>query len=100
MKNTESFDITGMTCASCASAIERGVRKVPGVIAPSVNFATEKLTVSYANNAGSRQIIDAVKKAGYGARAIIPLQKAIIPIRGISCASCVSAIEKAVNSLE
>ncbi len=100
MKNTESFDITGMTCASCASAIERSVKKVSGVIAPSVNFATEKLTVSYTNNASSRQIIEAVEKVGYGARAIIPLQKVIIPIRGISCASCISTIEKAVNSLE
>ena len=40
----ETLQITGMTCASCAAAIERSVAKVPGVISSSVNFATEQLT--------------------------------------------------------
>tara|TARA_B100000315_G_scaffold252973_1_gene290846 strand:- start:12485 stop:14944 length:2460 start_codon:yes stop_codon:yes gene_type:complete len=95
----ETLEITGMTCAACASAIERSVAKVPGVASPSVNFATEKLTVSYSNDLGIQQIIQAVEDAGYGVKEKISSQKVIIPIRGITCAACVSAIEKTVGTL-
>ncbi len=58
----ETLQITGMTCASCAAAIERSVAKVPGVISPSVNFATEQLTVSFANEVSIENIFQAVEK--------------------------------------
>ena len=95
----ETLGITGMTCAACASAIERSVAKIPGIVSSSVNFATEKLTVSYSNDTGIQQIIRAVEDAGYGVKKKISSQKVIIPIRGMTCASCVSAIEKAVGAL-
>ncbi len=56
----ETLQITGMTCASCAAAIERSVAKVPGVISSSVNFATEQLTVSLANEVSIENIFQAV----------------------------------------
>jgi len=42
-----TLGITGMTCASCAKAVERSVRKIDGIIAADVNIATEKLTVEF-----------------------------------------------------
>ncbi len=39
--------LEGMTCASCAMRIEKGLKKVPGVKEASVNFATEQATVIY-----------------------------------------------------
>src|SRR5258706_1864514 len=65
---TATLALEGMTCASCARRIERGLSKVPGVAEASVNLATERASVAYA--AGSACVADlvaAVEKAGYGA---------------------------------
>lgn len=66
MKN-ERFKITGMTCASCASHVNRAVCSLDGVKC-SVNLLTNSMDVSYdENSTTSNMIIEAVKKAGYGA---------------------------------
>jgi Cu+-exporting ATPase len=59
--------ITGMTCASCANRIERSLNKLDGVTA-SVNYATEKATVSFDERAVEpRQLVATVEAAGYQA---------------------------------
>src|SRR5919201_1353220 len=59
--------ITGMTCASCASRIERKLNKLDGVSA-SVNYATEKASVAYDEAAvAPEQLVAAVEAAGYSA---------------------------------
>ena len=63
------LDITGMTCASCANRIERKLGKLPGVTA-TVNYATEKATVSGSSDTGA--LIAAVESAGYGASVPAP----------------------------
>ena len=64
--------ITGMNCASCVSAVEDALRKMPAVKSASINLATEKAHVTF--NAGvpiqSQKILQAVKDAGYGAELI------------------------------
>ncbi|MDE6710735.1 MAG: cation transporter, partial [Oscillospiraceae bacterium] len=62
MKKT--FKISGMTCAACASRIERFVKKLDGVASASVNFAAESLTVDF-EKIGIKDIEAAVVKAGY-----------------------------------
>jgi len=60
--------IKGMTCAACAQASERAVKKLPGVVEAAVNFATEKLLVRFEDGRlGIDQIKTAVAKAGYEA---------------------------------
>ena len=70
------FPVTGMTCANCAINIERTLnKKVPGVLAAAVNFASERATVTYIPGvAGVEDMIAAVEKAGYGA---------IAPVEGL-----------------
>jgi Cu+-exporting ATPase len=60
--------ITGMTCANCAATIERTLnKKVPGVVAANVNFATEKATVEYIPGRVARaDMVAAIQRAGYG----------------------------------
>jgi Cu+-exporting ATPase len=60
--------ITGMTCANCAATIERTLnKKVPGVVAANVNFATEKAMVEYIPGQVTRtDLVAAVEKLGYG----------------------------------
>ncbi|HET6548481.1 MAG TPA: cation transporter, partial [Solirubrobacter sp.] len=67
MSNTVELPITGMTCASCATRIERRLNKLDGVNA-SVNYATEKATVDYDPAAvAPEQLVGAVEAAGYHA---------------------------------
>jgi len=61
-----TIPISGMTCASCAKAVERAIKKLPGIREVSVNYATEKARVLY--DPGSTRISEiknAVSKAGY-----------------------------------
>jgi P-type Cu+ transporter len=61
------FPITGMTCASCSSRVEKALRKVPGVLEANVNLAAEHATVRYLPAAaGWGELKAAVEKAGYG----------------------------------
>ncbi len=64
--------ITGMTCASCANRIERKLNKLEGVSA-TVNYATEKAKVSFADTVTTDQLLAAVEAAGY--TAALPLPK-------------------------
>ncbi|HEX3732770.1 MAG TPA: heavy metal translocating P-type ATPase [Mycobacteriales bacterium] len=61
------FDISGMTCASCAARIEKRLNRLEGVAA-TVNFATEKARVRFAESVGLGELVAVVEKAGYGAR--------------------------------
>ena len=64
---TETLDIEGMTCASCASAVEKSLSRTPGVQRAMVNFATEKATVDYLPaQASPTSLKEAVVNAGYG----------------------------------
>jgi Cu+-exporting ATPase len=66
-KQIQSFDIEGMSCASCVARIEKALVAVPGVEQAEVNLATERATVR--GSAGSAAVIAAVAKAGYAAHA-------------------------------
>jgi Cu+-exporting ATPase len=71
---TETFAlaITGMTCASCSSRVEKALAKVPGVLGASVNLATEQATIQVAQGTSAAALIAAVERAGYGARLPAP----------------------------
>ncbi|PDV96402.1 heavy metal translocating P-type ATPase [Candidatus Chloroploca asiatica] len=59
--------VTGMTCASCSSRVEKALRKVPGVLTADVNLATERATVVFSPAAtGFSELKTAVEQAGYG----------------------------------
>ncbi len=60
------LEITGMTCASCASRIERKLNKIDGVVA-TVNYAMEKAKVTYPEPLSAEDLIGTVRKAGYDA---------------------------------
>jgi P-type Cu+ transporter len=72
--------IEGMTCASCASRVERGLNEVDGVTA-TVNFATERAAVEYdPDRVAPEQLVGAVAAAGYGAR-LTPGEPAAPPVQ-------------------
>ncbi len=62
----KTFKVYGMTCSACASRVERVTRKLEGVKDASVNFATEKLTVTVEKNKISyEKLKTTIDKAGY-----------------------------------
>ncbi len=91
---TLELPITGMTCASCVARNERALRKVEGVDDASVNFATEKATIAFDPDVVSAdELVHAVEAAGYG---VVTAQETL-PILGMTCASCVSRVERALR---
>lgn len=64
----EIYNIEGMTCAACSSAVERVTRKLEGVSSSQVNLTTNKMTIAYdETKVTSQDIIAKVEKAGFGA---------------------------------
>ena len=83
--------VTGMTCANCASTIERNVRKLPGVNVANVNLANEKLIVSFDPvQLDEKGIIARVERIGYG----VAIGKTELPITGLRDNSDALALEK------
>jgi len=98
----EILEITGMTCAACAKAVERHVGRVDGVSSAVVNLAAEKLTVEFDDaKTDLEKIRNAVIKAGYGVKEPKESSREIyLPIGGMTCAACVRAVEKAIGKLD
>ena len=71
MTNIIDLDITGMTCSSCAARIEKKLNRVEGCEA-TVNFATERARVEVSEGVSADDLIDVVKKTGYGASRVAP----------------------------
>jgi Cu+-exporting ATPase len=92
---TERIDIpiVGMTCASCATTVQSGLSALQGVDKANVNFATSKATVHYnPTKVNVQDLVKTIKKIGYD----VGTASVELPIRGMTCASCVTAIEKAL----
>ncbi|MBI5710226.1 MAG: copper-translocating P-type ATPase [Candidatus Eisenbacteria bacterium] len=67
---TLELQITGMHCASCVTRVEEALAAVPGVARASVNLATERAAVALARPVDAERLAEAVRAAGYGARAV------------------------------
>ena len=99
--NVDDIKITGMTCASCAKAVERAVKKLDSSVEANVNMATEKLSISYdKDKVKDEDIQKAIEKAGFGVIKEVENKEVIIPIGGMTCASCVKAVERAVKKID
>ncbi len=89
------FSILGMTCAACASRVEKNLNGLSGVSA-GVNLATEKASITYDPNLVSLvEIVQVVEKAGYS----VPVGEVSLEIQGMTCAACVNRIEKKLKDL-
>lgn len=89
-----SLAVEGMTCASCMGRVERAFRAVPGVTDAAVNLATERAVVTTAgtDRAG---LVAAIEGAGYS----VPAETVDLAIDGMTCASCVARVERALRAV-
>ena len=90
-----TFPIEGMTCASCVGRVESALRRVPGVATANVNLATEKAEVTLSAPVAREVLADAVRDVGYD----VPLASIDLAISGMTCASCVGRVEKALKAV-
>jgi Cu+-exporting ATPase len=91
-----TIPVTGMTCASCVRRVERALSKREGVAGASVNFAAEVATVEYDPEATSPEdLIGTIDDAGYGT----DVRQATFGVTGMSCASCVGRVERALEKV-
>ncbi len=90
-----AFGVRGMTCASCVSHVESALTGVEGVTEASVNLATERAEVELTRDTNAATIAKAVEDAGYE-----PAVETIeLGVDGMSCASCVAHVEKALRAV-
>lgn len=90
-----SLQIKGMSCASCVSRIETALKKVDGVTNASVNLATERAEIKSGTPIDREALIKAVEHAGYE----VADAATELSIDGMTCASCVSRVEKALKAV-
>jgi P-type Cu+ transporter len=90
----QSFPIEGMTCASCVRRVEKAIAAVPGVESASVNLATERADVRLSEPGTAPQVVAAIRAAGYE----VASQTIDLGVEGMTCASCVSRVEKAISA--
>ena len=88
-------DITGMSCASCVLRIERALLKLPGAHSAEVNLATGQASVVSGDPIPAADLVKAIDDAGYG----VVSSELTLLIEGMTCASCVARIEKALGKV-
>ena len=103
------LDIEGMTCASCVRRVERALTALPEVTAATVNLATERALVTLVPTASVADVREAAARAvgaaGYSVRAGTPTAavgtaQVQLAITGMTCASCVRRVERALAAVE
>ncbi|MCM3566270.1 heavy metal translocating P-type ATPase [Hydrogenophaga intermedia] len=87
--------VEGMTCASCATRVERALRAVPGVQDATVNLATEAAAIKAAPVVSVEMLRAAIQRAGYG----VADHSIQLDIGGMTCASCAARVEKALRKV-
>jgi Cu+-exporting ATPase len=87
-----SLPVEGMTCASCVGRVERALNAVPGVHRAAVNLATERADITFTGAADPQAVVRAIQSVGYAVRE----ESTELAIEGMTCASCVGRVEKAL----
>ena len=97
MTMSQEYAVQGLSCASCAHAVEVALQAVAGVQSAHVNLATEKVSLETEGSVSPLDLQAAVQAAGYDL--VLPQVTQNFALTGMSCASCAANIESAVSSL-
>ncbi|GAA3274646.1 hypothetical protein GCM10020258_52900 [Sphingomonas yabuuchiae] len=93
--STITLPIEGMTCASCVGRVERAIGKIEGVSAVNVNLATERASITTGGPVNRSELVKAVESAGY----TVPAETTELTVLGMTCASCVGRVERALKAV-
>jgi len=91
-----SLPVSGMTCASCVARVEKSLLRIEGVASASVNLAAGSATVAVdPAKVGPWRLVAAIRDTGYE----VPVDRAAFPVQGMTCASCVGRVERALRKV-
>lgn len=90
-----SLPVIGMTCASCVGRVEKALSRVDGVVMATVNLATERADVTMGQSVDPASLVRAIEDAGYD----VPDRIVTLNVDGMTCASCVARVEKALSAV-
>ncbi|MBO9502172.1 heavy metal translocating P-type ATPase [Brevundimonas sp. A19_0] len=91
---TLDIPVLGMTCASCVGRVEKAIRAAPGVMSATVNLAAERARVEVDDTGSAAAVTQAIRSAGYE-----PIERTVeLKITGMTCASCVGRVERALKA--
>ncbi|MBC5624273.1 heavy metal translocating P-type ATPase [Clostridium sp. NSJ-49] len=95
----KKYKIGGMTCSACSNRVERGVKKMDGIIDANVNLTTETLTVNFDENKLSEQDIEKkVNDLGY---TVIKNTKVhTYKVEGMTCSACSNRVERVTKKMD
>ncbi|WJS83470.1 heavy metal translocating P-type ATPase [Paracoccus sp. TOH] len=93
--NDAELTVTGMSCASCVGRVEKALAAVPGIQNPQVNLATGRAHFHIDTPEALPRAVEALAKAGYPAES----RQTRLAVEGMSCASCVGRVEKALAAM-
>jgi P-type Cu+ transporter len=96
----KQYQVTGMTCSACASAVKRSLSKLDGVENADVNMATERVNIFLDSEVSFDVLKATVEKAGYGLEEIKKAKEVTLMVEGMTCASCSSAVERSLKKLD
>lgn len=94
------YNLYGMTCAVCATTIEKKIHELDGVYFAKVNLTTEVLKLEYDEGVLSNHtVITAIQDIGYDAEIRKKTEIKVFGISGMTCVSCANKIENVVKSM-
>ncbi len=89
--------IVGMHCANCANTVGRSLKRMPGVDAANVSYASERAVITYdPKRVTPDQMIEMIKSIGYGAA----LAEVELPVAGMTCNNCANTITRTLKRLD
>lgn len=91
-----NLHVEGMTCASCVARVEKALKGLPGVTNASVSLGNDSATVIADRSVALSQVQQAIEKAGY----TVAQEEVDLDIEGMTCASCVGRVEKALRKID
>lgn len=95
----KKYKIGGMTCSACSNRVERGVKKMDGIVDANVNLTTETLTVNfYENKLNEQDIEKKVNDLGY---TVVKNTKVhTYKVEGMTCSACSNRVERVTKKMD
>ncbi|WP_238179285.1 heavy metal translocating P-type ATPase, partial [Methylobacterium oxalidis] len=92
---TLGFPVSGLSCASCVGRVERALLALPGARDVAVNLAAGRASLTLGAETAPGALAEAVAAAGYA----VPEAETVLRVEGLSCASCVGRVERALAAI-
>lgn len=96
----KTYHVDGMSCASCAAAVERILKKQEGIENAEVNLILNEVSITSDNKIDVTTCDQALRKAGFSLSEKLEIHNETFMIEGMNCASCAASVERILSKNE